>query len=161
MVLGVSLGQEVSTSLDYSIPTLLNTEPGQYGGQAIIDVVSSKVAPAGCLFSSMYPASYAEEVPMTDMSLQPSLDKPRRVYMWYPDTVYPFGYGKHYTTFKATASLPGPSIKIPFDTADLVAARRTSGSAKYVDLCPFRDVLVTVANTCGVLSSQSSVLCFA
>lgn len=107
----------------------------------------------------MYPADYINEVAITDMTLRPSATNPGRTYMWYPDAVYPFGYGIHYTTFKVTASIPGPTINVAFNTASLVAACRTSGNVKYMDQCPFRSITVSVENT-GNIASDYSALAF-
>lgn len=75
-------------------PTYISA--GQSGGQALIDIAFGKVAPAGRLVSTQYPANYVNEVPMTDMALRPSngtgntTSSPGRTYSWFPNPVYPF-----------------------------------------------------------------------
>ncbi|KAL4918120.1 Exo-1,4-beta-xylosidase bxlB [Aspergillus aurantiobrunneus] len=73
--------------------------PGQAGGNAVFDILTGAIAPAGRLPITQYPASYVDEVPMTDMNLRPGENNPGRTYRWYEDAVLPFGYGLHYTTF--------------------------------------------------------------
>jgi len=131
----------------------------------------------------MYPGDYVNQVPMTDMALRPSngsgntTASPGRTYQWYPKTVYPFGYGahppslpkssatnlhpgKHYTTFKASLSVPGPTISsnVAFTISQLVAACRAAGTSEYVDQCPFRTFTVDVTNTGGYTSDYSALL---
>ncbi|KAL4967029.1 putative beta-xylosidase [Aspergillus stella-maris] len=76
--------------------------PGQAGGLAVFDILTGKSAPAGRLPITQYPASYVDEVPMTDMNLRPGEGNPGRTYRWYEDAVLPFGYGLHYTTFNVS-----------------------------------------------------------
>lgn len=76
--------------------------PGQDGGVAIFDIITGKAAPAGRLPVTQYPAEYADQVPMTDMSLRPSDSNPGRTYRWYDKAVYQFGYGLHYTDFEVS-----------------------------------------------------------
>ena len=44
--------------------------PGQSGGTALFDILTGKTAPAGRLPITQYPAEYADQVPMTDMTLR-------------------------------------------------------------------------------------------
>ncbi|TKA35676.1 hypothetical protein B0A54_12644 [Friedmanniomyces endolithicus] len=83
--------------------------PGQDGGPAAFDILTGAVAPAGRLPVTMYPSNYVSEVPMTNMSLRPGPGNPGRTYKWFNDAVLPFGYGMHYTTFKASFSPAAPS----------------------------------------------------
>ncbi|KAF7589227.1 hypothetical protein BBP40_004569 [Aspergillus hancockii] len=74
--------------------------PGQSGGQALLDIITGKRAPAGRLVTTQYPAEYAEQFPAIDMNLRPNGSNPGQTYMWYTGTpVYEFGHGLFYTEF--------------------------------------------------------------
>ncbi|KAL2158673.1 hypothetical protein VTH06DRAFT_4155 [Thermothelomyces fergusii] len=75
--------------------------PGQDGGTALVRLLSGTESPAGRLPVTQYPANYTDAVPLTDMTLRPSATNPGRTYRWYPTPVRPFGFGLHYTTFRA------------------------------------------------------------
>jgi xylan 1,4-beta-xylosidase len=126
--------------------------PGQAGGLAVAQIVHGISAPAGRLPVTQYPESYADAVPMTDMSLRPSATNPGRTYKWYDKAVLPFGHGLHYTTFSANFT-SREAKKYPI--ADL-----TKGCAeKHLDLCPFQEIRVSVTNT-GKVISDFVVLAF-
>ncbi|KAI0881476.1 glycoside hydrolase family 3 protein [Annulohypoxylon maeteangense] len=121
--------------------------PGQDGGTAIFDILTGKTAPAGRLTTTLYPAKYVDQVPMTDMSLRPSETNPGRTYKWYDNAVLPFGFGLHYTTFKPSFGPDAFADKI-YDITELLDAC----NAKYLDLCPFETVGISVENTGNVTS---------
>ncbi|CAM4929077.1 unnamed protein product [Rotaria socialis] len=74
--------------------------PGQAGGLAIANVIFGQYNPAGRLPITFYPASYVDEVSMTDMQMRPSATNPGRTYKFYTgQAVYDFGAGLSYTTF--------------------------------------------------------------
>ncbi|OAX36323.1 glycoside hydrolase family 3 protein [Rhizopogon vinicolor AM-OR11-026] len=127
--------------------------PGQSGGKAVFDILSGKVAPAGRLPITQYPANYVDEIPMTDMDLRPNVTSPGRTYIWYiGQPIYEFGYGKHYTTFSYKwAQAPACSYNIQ----DLVAAAKY---ASYLDNAPFATLAVDVTNTGQVTSDYVSLL---
>ena len=127
--------------------------PGQDGGTALMNVVTGKVAPAGRLPVTQYPASYVNEVAMTDMSLRPNATtgNPGRTYKWFNESVLEFGYGMHYTNFTLSPSNLSSST---YDIANLAC-----NTTKYLDLCPFISLNVTVANT-GSVTSDFSTLAF-
>lgn len=118
--------------------------PGQAGGDAIMNVITGKVAPAGRIPVTQYPADYVNEVPMTDMGLRPSSGNPGRTYMWYDKATVPFGFGMHYTNF--TASFEHDSSP-SWDTGHL-----TKDCDTVLDLCSFKSIPVTVENTGDVAS---------
>lgn len=122
--------------------------PGQAGGDAILNVVTGRIAPAGRLPVTQYPAEYVHQVPMTDMALRPNKTSgnPGRTYMWYGDATLPFGYGMHYTNF--TVSVESGKLKETYAIADLT----TDCDEHYKDLCPFRNITVSVENTGSVAS---------
>ena len=127
--------------------------PGQSGGSAIADTVTGKVAPAGRLSITQYPASYVDEVAMTDMTLRPSSSSPGRTYKWYTGApVFSFGFGLHYTTFALSWASPPPAR---FDIATLV---RGAKSAQHTDLGPLFTFRVNVKNTGKVASDYVALL---
>lgn len=76
--------------------------PGQDGGSAIADILTGRAAPIGRLPQTQYPASYMNEVPMTNMAPRPGKNSSGRTNMWYNSTaVYEFGRGLHYVSFSA------------------------------------------------------------
>ncbi|OZJ03557.1 hypothetical protein BZG36_03104 [Bifiguratus adelaidae] len=131
--------------------------PGQSGGQAIFDIISGKVPPAGRLPVTQYPASYANQMRMTDMNLRPGTNNPGRTYMWYTDTpVYSFGFGMHYTTFNyAWQGTPPTSFHISklLSNAPALNTNRT-------DTAPLATYSIAVTNT-GKVTSDHVVLLFA
>ncbi|KAK8132637.1 hypothetical protein PG999_000810 [Apiospora kogelbergensis] len=141
--------------------------PGQSGGQAVVDILLGTNAPAGRLPVTQYPASFVDQVKMTNMNLRPGAGNPGQTYKWYNGTtVFPFAHGLHYTTFNATFS-NATSLPSTFSTADLTRAIRFNatgppGSGNYPDLAPFATVSVTVANTGSTnVTSDYVVLLFA
>ncbi len=124
--------------------------PGMAGGDALMNVLTGKYAPAGRLPVTQYPADYVNEVDLTDMGLRPnaSSGNPGRTYIWYNEAVVPFGYGLHYTNFSASASQPSQSS---YDISSLVSSCNKT-QYPYMDLCPFEAINVTVKNTGSVTS---------
>ncbi len=125
--------------------------PGQSGGGALFDIISGKVSPSGRLVSTQYPASYVDDVAMTDMTLRPSASNPGRTYIWYSgEPVYEFGSGLHYTDFALKwVRAPAKSYRIE----ELVA-----GASGHADLTPFDTFEVEVRNIGGVKSDYTALL---
>ncbi|TFY73600.1 hypothetical protein EWM64_g10412 [Hericium alpestre] len=125
---GMGGGQVDSSSLknDSRVNALLwGGYPGQSGGQALVDIITGKQAPAGRLPITQYPAVYADQVPMTDMNLRPNTTSgnPGRTYKWYTGTpVFEFGHGLHYTNFSVSWASGGP--KKSYNIQQLVAAAK-------------------------------------
>lgn len=132
--------------------------PGQSGGTAVFDVLTGKTAPAGRLPVTMYPASYVDAVPMTDMTLRPSPHNPGRTYRWFNSSVLPFGHGLSYTTF--TASLGSSTLTNKTISTKSLLTNCDQTLYPHPDLCPINDALpVTVTNT-GNRTSDYVALAF-
>ncbi|KAH7911484.1 glycoside hydrolase family 3 protein [Hygrophoropsis aurantiaca] len=127
--------------------------PGQSGGQALFDIISGKVAPAGRLPVTQYPADYVYEIPMTDMNLRPNATSPGRTYKWYTGTpVYAFGSGEHYTTFSYKWA------QSPASSYDIQTLIENGKYAAHLDLAPFTTFEIDVTNTGKVTSDYVSLL---
>ncbi|KAI0188455.1 glycoside hydrolase superfamily [Xylaria flabelliformis] len=129
--------------------------PGQDGGTAVASILTGDKAPAGRLPVTQYPGDYVNQVPMTNMNLQPGSGNPGRTYKWYSKPpVFSFGHGLQYTSFNV--SLPA-DLPTSFATADLVRSNSTEGSP--LDLFPLTSVSVLVTNT-GNVTSDYVLLAF-
>ncbi|KAK6205303.1 glycoside hydrolase superfamily [Scheffersomyces amazonensis] len=128
--------------------------PGQSGGKAVFDILKGTVSPAGRLPTTQYPAAYASEVAMTEMSVRPSSNNPGRTYQWYTGTpVYEFGYGLHYTNF--TAQLLSPKNQV-FNIATLIQAGKFQ--SQYADKATVTVFSIEVENVGKVTSDYSTLL---
>jgi beta-D-xylosidase 4 len=132
--------------------------PGQSGGQALLDIITGKRAPAGRLTVTQYPADYAMQFPATDMSLRPSGDNPGQTYIWYTGKpVFEFGHGLFYTTFRTSLERSRSlSNGTSFDIVDLLS--RSHEGYNVVEQVPFLNFTVTVTNTGSVLSDYTAML---
>ncbi|XVF38200.1 hypothetical protein REPUB_Repub20aG0079700 [Reevesia pubescens] len=75
--------------------------PGEQGGRAIAEVVFGKHNPGGRLPLTWYEGDYVDKLPMTSMPLRPVDKYPGRTYKFFDGpTIYPFGHGLSYTSFK-------------------------------------------------------------
>ncbi|KAL2072920.1 hypothetical protein VTL71DRAFT_10244 [Oculimacula yallundae] len=115
----VQLGDQVDNTpllTNKGVSSILWTSwPGQDGGTAVMQIIRGLKSPAGRLPVTQYPAKYTA-LPMTDMNLRPSASSPGRTYRWYADAVQSFGFGLHYTKFKASF----PKKQISLDIQDLL-----------------------------------------
>jgi len=129
--------------------------PGQSGGAAVFDILTGKVAPAGRLPITQYPANYVNEIPMTDMNVRPSSTSPGRTYKWFTGTpVFPFGFGLHYTTFSFSwAAKPASSFNI-----QTIVQNAQRSQVAHMDLAPFETFTINIKNTGKVTSDYVSLL---
>jgi len=132
--------------------------PGQSGGQALLDIITGKRAPAGRLTVTQYPAEYAMQFPATDMSLRPSGDNPGQTYIWYTGKpVFEFGHGLFYTAFKTSlACSESLGNGASFDIVDLLS--QSHDGYNVVERVPFLNFTVSVKNTGSVLSDYTAML---
>lgn len=127
--------------------------PSQDGGTAALDIITGKVAPAGRLPITQYPANYVNEVPIVDQSLRPSNKSPGRTYKWFDGAVQPYGYGLHYTKFQAKfTSRPNQRIQI--------SQLQRSCHQQYADLCDGVSVNIRVSNMGHKVTSDFVALAF-
>lgn len=128
--------------------------PSQSAGTALLDILTGKQAPAGRLPVTQYPASYADEVSIFDINLQPHGSYPGRTYRWYTGTaVRPFGFGMHYTSFDFKWS---QKLKHTYHIGQLVDQ---CGSAGYVNTkTPFASVSIDVTNSGSHTSDYAGLL---
>ncbi|KEQ89919.1 glycoside hydrolase [Aureobasidium pullulans EXF-150] len=133
--------------------------PGQEGGNAVVDILLGKQAPAGRLTTTQYAASYVDEVSFFNPDLRPNGSYPGRTYKWYTGKpVLPFGYGLSYTTFDLAWC--GKPLKQSYRIRDLFNKRQHHGAkGTPLDTLPFVTLSTTVSNT-GNLTSDFSALLF-
>ncbi|KAI9654542.1 MAG: hypothetical protein M1821_006632 [Bathelium mastoideum] len=134
--------------------------PGQSGGQAILDILTGKRAPAGRLVSTQYPAEYALQFPQNDLGLRPNETdgNPGQTYIWYTGKpVYAFGDGLFYTTFSTSAVSSGNFTNgSSYDIASIVS--QAHPDYEYLEQQPLVNFSVNVGNTGKVTSDYSAML---
>lgn len=113
--------------------------PGQDGGPAVLELITGRSSPAGRLPVTQYPSNYTDAIPITEMALRPNSESPGRTYSWYSTPVAPFGFGLHYTTFKAKFKSHAPK----FNIQNLVAGC----NEEFKDRCALPPLKVSVKNT--------------
>lgn len=128
--------------------------PGMFGGSAALDIITGKVAPAGRLPITQYPANYTQQVPMTDMSLRPNSKNPGRTYKWYNQAVQEFGFGMHYTNF--TVEFDRRYANRNYPPIDVLLSGCVQ---KHKDRCPFYGTVIKVKNN-GNVTSDFVILVF-
>ena len=126
--------------------------PSQSGGDALMEVMFGRYAPAGKLPVTWYPASYVDAVPMTDQSMRASSGNPGRTYKFYTGApVFPFGQGLSYSTFSYEV--------IDEQTASVYNLNELAINAKRDDRLADVSLTVNVTNT-GKRVSEVVVLAY-
>jgi beta-D-xylosidase 4 len=173
----LQLGDQLDSTPLLSLPQvnalLWANWPGQDGGTAVVQLLSGLKSPAGRLPVTQYPSNYTRLVPMTDMALRPGgASSPGRTYRWYPSPVLPFGFGLHYTTFRARLLLnnSNPLFSSQKDqkmkkihTRDLLRLcdnHNNGQKYKHKDTCPLPPLHIAVTNTGNRTTSDFVVLAF-
>jgi beta-D-xylosidase 4 len=133
--------------------------PSQEGGNAVIDILIGRQAPAGRLTTTQYAADFVKEVNLFNPDLRPNGTYPGRTYKWYTGKpVLPFGFGLSYTTFDLSWS--GRRLKQSYQIRDLFNQRQHHGkNPTPLDTLPFVTLSATIKNT-GHHTSDFSALLF-
>ena len=106
---------------------------GEFGGEALAEVLHGQASPSGVLTQTWYAQHYAQQIRMSDMSFRPnaSTGSPGRGHRYYTGTpVYAFGHGLSYASFRHAWARPPPrrfaaAAAPPFEVA--VSVRHASG----------------------------------
>ncbi|KAH0124055.1 glycoside hydrolase, partial [Aureobasidium melanogenum] len=132
--------------------------PSQEGGNAVIDVLLGRQAPAGRLTTTQYAASYINEVSIFNPDLRPNGSYPGRTYKWFTGKpVLPFGFGLSYTTFNL--SWCGKPLQQSYNIKNLFDKRQHHGSKPTpLDTLPFVTLSTTITNTGNHTSDFSALL---
>jgi hypothetical protein len=130
--------------------------PGELGGEAVADVLTGVVSPAGRLPLTYYPASFVDERPMQEYDTRGHGGITYRFYQKTP--LWQFGFGLSYTTFRF--ALDEQASRLTASTADMHEAhaayyRRGGGNDPHAPLL----CAVNVTNT-GTVGSDVVVLGF-
>ena len=138
--------------------------PGELGGDAMASVLLGDVSPAGRLTTTIYPADFVERRNITDMVMRPHGNVPGLTHRFIPtsDVLFPFGYGRSYTTFKFEWGAEGAAS----ESAAVLASLTTQQLATAIPLAAALEptglpaLNVKVTNT-GRTRSDVVVICFA
>lgn len=133
--------------------------PGELGGDAMAALLLGDKSPAGRLVTTIYPQDFVKERDITDMELRPHKDEngtdvPGVTYRFYDKALFPFGYGRSYTTF--SFEWAGDN-RLEATTAQVAAAIPAHFESKPTGLSAAK---ISVKNT-GTVTSDVVVLCFA
>ncbi|XP_043712724.1 probable beta-D-xylosidase 5 [Telopea speciosissima] len=92
--------------------------PGQFGGEAIAQVMFGDYNPGGRLPVTWYPQEYVDKVPMTDMNMRANstANFPGRTYRFYTGpTIYEFGHGLSYSIFTKFIKSAPSNLQLPLN----------------------------------------------
>eukprot|EP00760_Papus_ankaliazontas_P031033 PhM_4_TR5169/c2_g1_i1/m.79931 len=134
--------------------------PGQAGGQAIVDILFGDVAPSGRLPYTVYKSDYAQQVKITDMGMRPNSTTGNvgRGYRFFTGTaVYPFGFGRSYTTFRVSAN---ESSAVTVNAADISADLTRLGKLSTLLAQTLVTASFTIQNTGTAVTSDYTALAF-
>ncbi|XP_031130367.1 beta-xylosidase/alpha-L-arabinofuranosidase 2-like [Ipomoea triloba] len=139
--------------------------PGEAGGSAIADVICGSYNPSGRLPMTWYPQSYADSVNMTDMRMRPDpkTGYPGRTYRFYTGpTVFKFGYGLSYSTFKHNLVRGAPeTLSLPLEEGHVCRTSECKSIEAVDHTCSNAafDIHLNVKNV-GQMSGSHTVLLF-
>lgn len=86
-------------------------------------VLLGDVSPSGRLTNTIYPADFALQRNITDMNLRPHNGVPGVTYRFYEqEPLFPFGYGRHYTTFSFSWSTGDDILTRTVSTQEVAAS---------------------------------------
>eukprot|EP00937_MAST-01D_sp_MAST-1D-sp2_P002429 g2429.t1 len=101
------------------VPIVAAGYGGEYGGQALADVLDGSYNPGGALTTTVYPAHFTRQSSFRDMRMRPAgTSSPGRTYRFLDESavkpLWRFGFGLSYTTFSvAFAAVPSPAASGP------------------------------------------------
>lgn len=108
-----------SLSLDDQLPhvdaVLEAWYPGAFGATAVARTLFGLENPGGKLPVTVYPASYAAAINMSDMQMARGVGRSYKYYRGVPQ--FPFGFGLSYTTFAFTATTTTRGDSLEFSVA--------------------------------------------
>lgn len=132
--------------------------PSQEGGNAVIDVLLGRQAPAGRLTTTQYAANYINEVSIFNPDLRPNGSYPGRTYKWFTGKpVLPFGFGLSYTSFDL--SWCGKPLKHSYNIKSLFNKRQPHGQKPVpLDTLPFVTLSTAIKNAGNHTSDFSALL---
>ena len=93
------------------IPHIISSNyGGEYGGVALADVLFGDYNPSGKLAATMYPPSYVDAIPLTEMSVTVS---PGRTHMFYTGKAeFTFGSGLSYTDWELSTGTMAEEVLV-------------------------------------------------
>lgn len=131
---------------------------GEYGGQAIADVLTGAYNPGGALSYTLHTQTFADRTPYDSMEMRPNTTSgsPGRTHRFLetsgpagcPDCIgWSFGFGRSYTTFKLSWTGPPPTEVAAGDDTTFELTVQNSGS-----------VLGDVVVTCYVTATEQALV---
>ncbi|KAJ4962234.1 hypothetical protein NE237_022173 [Protea cynaroides] len=92
--------------------------PGQFGGEAIAQVIFGDYNPGGRSPVTWYPQEYVDKVVMTDMNMRANntVNFPGRTYRFYKGpSIYEFGHGLSYSIFSKFIQSAPSNVLLPLN----------------------------------------------
>lgn len=109
------------------VPSIVSANyGGEFGAEALADILFGDYNPSGKLAATMYPPSYVDDIPLTEMSVTKS---PGRTHMFYEGVPeFAFGAGLSYTRWNLTSAENGEA------SSPLVLSRDAAALTMRVEL---------------------------